>query len=60
MLKFYSHATAQMEPEEDRILDVKRTQRYLEEYFQSENIGIFWGSTEEFLKALFQHLRMSK
>jgi hypothetical protein len=56
LLKFYSHAAAQIEPEEDRIVDVKRAHRYLEEYFESEQIGIYWGSTEEFLKALWQHL----
>jgi hypothetical protein len=56
MLKLYSHAAAQIEPEEDRILDVKRARKYLEEYFESEHIAIYWGSTEEFLKALWQHL----
>jgi hypothetical protein len=56
MLKLYSHASAQIEPEEDRIVDVKRARKYLEEYFESEHIGIYWGSTEEFLKALWQHL----
>lgn len=57
MLKFYSHAAAQVEPDEDRISDVKRTRKYLEEYFESEHIGIYWGSTEDFLKSLWQHLR---
>jgi hypothetical protein len=56
MLKFYSHATAQVEPDEGRIADVKRTQRYLEEYFRSENIGIYWGSSEDFLTELHRHL----
>ena len=56
MLKLYSHASAQIEPEEDRIVDVKRARKYLEEYFESEHIEIFWGSTEEFLKVLWQHL----
>jgi hypothetical protein len=56
MLKFYSHASAQMEPEEDRIIDVKRAHRYLEDYFESENIGIYWGGTEEFLNDLWKHL----
>jgi hypothetical protein len=55
MLKFYSHATAQVEPDEGRITDVKRTQRYLEEYFRSENIGIYWGSSEDFLTELHRH-----
>jgi hypothetical protein len=56
MLKLYSHAAAQIEPEEDRIVDIKRARKYLEEYFESEHIAIYWGSTEEFLKALWQHL----
>jgi hypothetical protein len=56
MLKFYSHAAAQIEPEEDRIQDVKRARKYLEEYFEGENIGIFWGSSDEFLKGLQEHL----
>ena len=56
MLKLYSHASAQIEPEEEVIVDVKRARKYLEEYFQSEHIAIYWGSTEEFLKALWQHL----
>jgi len=56
MLKFFSHAAAQIEPNEDRIVDLKRARKYLEEYFVSENISIFWGSTEEFLKELQKNL----
>jgi hypothetical protein len=55
-LKFYSHAAAQIEPEEDRIMDIKRARRYLEDYFESENISIYWGSTKEFLKTLQKYL----
>lgn len=56
LLKFYSHAAAQIEPEEDRIVDIKRARKYLEEYFESENISIYWGNSAEFLKTLWQHL----
>jgi hypothetical protein len=56
LLKFYSHAAAQIEPEEERIVDVKRARSYLEEYFESENISIYWGNSAEFLKDLWQHL----
>ena len=56
MLKFFSHAAAQIEPEEDRILDIKRARKYLEEYFHGENIGIYWGSSKEFLLGLQEHL----
>lgn len=56
MLKFFSHAAAQIEPDEDRIVDLKRARKYLEEYFERENIAIYWGSNEEFLKELSTHL----
>lgn len=56
MLKFFSHASAQIEPEEDRIIDLKRARKYLEEYFVSENISIYWGTSEEFLKELSANL----
>lgn len=56
MLKFYSHVAAQIEPEEDRIQDVKRARKFLEEYFEGENIGIFWGNSAEFLKGLQEHI----
>jgi hypothetical protein len=56
MLKFYSHVAAQIEPEEDRIVDVKRARKYLEEYYESENIEIYWGSAKEFLQSLWQHM----
>ena len=56
MLKFYSHAAAQIEPEEDRIVDIKRARKYLEEYFESEHITTFWGSSEEFLTELRGYL----
>jgi hypothetical protein len=56
MLKLFSHAAAQIEPEEDRILDIKRARKYLEEYFHGENIGIYWGSSKEFLLGLQEHL----
>lgn len=56
LLKFYSHAAVQVEPEEDRIVDIKRARKYLEEYFQGENIATYWGSSQEFLLTLCQHL----
>ena len=56
LLKFYSHAAVQIEPEEERIVDVKRARRYLEDYFEGENISIYWGSSGEFLMDLWKHL----
>jgi hypothetical protein len=56
MLKFYSHAAAQIEPNEDQIVDVARARQYLEEYYESESIEIYWGNSEEFLKELCSYL----
>ncbi len=56
MLKLFSHAAAQIEPDEDRIVDVRRARQYLEEYYESESIEIYWGNSEEFLKELSAHL----
>jgi hypothetical protein len=55
-LKFYSHVAAQIEPEEDRIVDLRRARKFLEEYYESENISTYWGSPGEFLKELWRHL----
>ncbi len=55
--KEYSHAAAQIEPEESRLADIRAARRYLEEYFKkSEEISLYWGSADEFLKELRQHL----
>lgn len=56
MLKLYSHAAAQIEPDEDRIIDVERARQYLEEYFESESIEIYWGNSQQFLKELSAYL----
>jgi hypothetical protein len=52
----YSHVAAQVEPEEGRLLDPRRARRYLEKYFESEKINLYWGGTEEFMRALAEHL----
>lgn len=57
-LKNYSHVAAQIEPEEDRLLDARRARRHLEQYFQSEKISIYWGRPEEFLSALANHMEV--
>ena len=51
-LRYMSHAAAQIEPEGSRVLDVERARKYLEKYFDSENISLYWGSTEDFLNDL--------
>lgn len=56
LLEDYSHAAVQIEPEEGRISDAGRARRFLEEYFQSGKITLFWGNSEDFLKELSSYL----
>ena len=55
-LSRFSHAAAQIAPEEGRLLDVAAARNYLVEYFGGEKISIYWGSSDDFLKALKIHL----
>lgn len=48
----YAHVAAQIMPEEGRILEPEGARHYLEDYFQSENISLFWGSAEDFVREL--------
>ncbi len=56
-LKRYSHVAAQIEPEEDRLLDSRRARSHLEKYFESEKISIYWGRAGEFLDTLSQYMQ---
>lgn len=54
-LKQYCHVAVQLDP--DTVADVEGAKAYLAEYFGKEaNIEIYWGSAEEFLKALRDEL----
>lgn len=53
----YAHVAAQIDPEEDRILEPKRARRYLESYFQDAQISIYWGTTEDFIRDLVSRSR---
>lgn len=59
LLQDYSHAAVQIEPEDDHITDAGRARRFLEQYFQSGNVSLFWGSSEDFLAELVRHLKGS-
>jgi hypothetical protein len=48
----HTHVAVQIDPEEGRSIEPERARRYLESYFQSSNITIYWGSTENFIKEL--------
>ena len=51
----YTHVAAQIEPEEDRILEPRRARKYLEQYFEKgADISIYWGSPDDFLKEMWR------
>ncbi len=56
--KKYPHVAAQINPEEGRVLDADQARRYLDEYFQ--DISIYWGSTEDFVRKLQQKWKGAK
>ncbi len=54
---FHSHIAAQIEPDENRLLDPERARRFLERYFEGGRISIYWGGPAEFLNTLARHLQ---
>ncbi len=48
----YAHIAVQVDPDELRNRDPKRAHEYLEEYFKSSSINVYWGQSQDFLKAL--------
>jgi hypothetical protein len=55
LLDEYPHIAAQITPEEGRILEPERARQYLETYFQrNAAISIYWGSSDDFIRDLFQ------
>ena len=51
-----THVAAQIDPDEDRIMDPQRAHRYLERYFDNTKITIYWGRAEDFALDLKKHL----
>jgi len=48
----YSHVAVQVDPEEGATIDAAGARSYLESYFRSANVSLYWGSTEHFVKEL--------
>lgn len=49
----YAQISAQLEPDDERILEPQGARRYMEDYFgKSAAIDLFWGNAEEFLAEL--------
>ena len=57
-LRRFSHVAAQIEPEEDRLLDSRRARRHLEKYFEGEKISIYWGRADDFIQTLAQYMQI--
>ncbi|WP_222265673.1 hypothetical protein, partial [Modestobacter marinus] len=50
----YTHVAVQVDPEEGATIDAARARTYLESYFYSARVSLYWGSTEHFVKELAQ------
>ncbi len=50
--KRLKHIAAQIEPEEGRNTDPEKARRYLQNYFRSASISIYWGSMDGFVREL--------
>lgn len=48
----FAHIAVQVDPDELRNRDPKRAHEYLEDYFKSSAINVYWGQSQDFLKAL--------
>lgn len=50
-----THIAAQIEPDENRILEPEGAKRYIENYFsQDARISLYWGSVDDFIRELSQ------
>jgi hypothetical protein len=52
----YTHVAAQVDPEEGRTAEPERARSYLESYFGGEDISIYWGSSDDFIRDLASRL----
>lgn len=55
----FTHVAVQINPDEDTIIEPSRARKYLEKYFNSSNVSIYWGSAEDFLRELRQRWNQS-
>ena len=53
----YAHVAVQVDPEDDRIVNPERARRYLEDYLHEEDVSVYWGTAEDFVKELQQQLQ---
>jgi SIR2-like domain/CHAT domain len=51
--KRFKHVAVQLEPEEGRNLNPEGARRFLQRYFEDEDIRIYWGHVDDFAPELF-------
>jgi hypothetical protein len=56
----YAHIAGQVMFDEERFLAPERAKKYLETYFQSNDISLFWGSVDDFARALQGQLAVAE
>ena len=55
-----AHVAVQIDPEEGRSLDPRRARDYLEAYFDEDDINIYWGTSNDFLRQLGEQWKRSR
>lgn len=56
-LRQFNHVGVQISPDAHGLADVERAKRYLERYFLSAQVDIYWGSATDFLRELHSRLQ---
>jgi hypothetical protein len=57
----FCHVAVQLDPDTQTMADVERGKRYLADYFHdADKIEIYWGTAEEFLRALHDEIGKQK
>jgi len=45
----YTHVAVQLDPDAKRVAEIEGARRYLQNYFQTADVSIYWGPVERFL-----------
>jgi hypothetical protein len=57
LLRPYNHVAVQVDPSETTPANARRAKKYMEKYFGTSNISIYWGTAADFLRDLDRHLK---
>jgi hypothetical protein len=52
LLRNHPHVAVQVDPEEQRFYDPRAARNYLEDYFSAQQIDIYWGTVDDFIRDL--------